>query len=159
MDEPSGVTQEEGHRIFFFFLHYVIAGASSKLLILLVETVTQFARTNIISSTVEPAFYVRYIILYIFLPSTDGAVRGMFLSSHSWRLDFFRFYIFRYKIWTNHPGSHKRKATGFIYLLFTVYNSRCLVKSINITSRNSNAILRVPILLVVQLNMHCMCAI
>ena len=42
MDEPSGVTQEEGHSIFYFFSHYVIAGASSNLLILLVETVTQF---------------------------------------------------------------------------------------------------------------------
>ena len=42
MDEPSGVTQEEGHRILFYFLHYIIAGASSNLLILLVETVTQF---------------------------------------------------------------------------------------------------------------------
>ena len=42
MDEPSGVTQEEGHRIFLFFLHYIIAGASSNLLILLVETVTHF---------------------------------------------------------------------------------------------------------------------
>ena len=41
MDEPSGVTQEEGDRI-FFFLHYIVAGASSNLLILLVETVTQF---------------------------------------------------------------------------------------------------------------------
>ena len=28
MDEPSGVTQVEGHRI-GFFLHYIIAGASS----------------------------------------------------------------------------------------------------------------------------------
>ena len=45
-----------------------------------------------------------------------------------------------------------------IYLFFTVYNCRCLVKSINVTRRNSNAILRVPILLVVQLNMHFMCA-
>ena len=43
MDEPSGVTQKEGHRIFFyFFSHYIIAGASSNLLILLVETVAQF---------------------------------------------------------------------------------------------------------------------
>ena len=41
MDEPSGVTQEEGHRI-YFFLHHIIAGASSNLLILLAETVTQF---------------------------------------------------------------------------------------------------------------------
>ena len=46
MDEPSGVTQEKGHRIFFFLTLYngpcIIAGASSNLLILLVETVTQF---------------------------------------------------------------------------------------------------------------------
>ena len=43
MDEPSGVTQEEGDRILYiYFLHYIIAGASSNLLILLVETVTQF---------------------------------------------------------------------------------------------------------------------
>ena len=42
MAEPSGVTQEEGDRIFFSFLHYIIAGASSDLLILLVETVTLF---------------------------------------------------------------------------------------------------------------------
>ena len=42
MDEPSGVIQEEGHRIFLFFLHYIIPGASSNLLILLVEAVTQF---------------------------------------------------------------------------------------------------------------------
>ena len=44
MDEPSGVTQEEGDMIFYFFyirLMY-IAGASSNLLILRVETVTQF---------------------------------------------------------------------------------------------------------------------
>ena len=41
MDEPSGFTQEEGHRIFFIF-YFIIAGASSNLLILLVETVTQF---------------------------------------------------------------------------------------------------------------------
>ena len=46
--------------------------------------------------------------------------------------------------------------TGFVF--FTLYNCRSLVKSINITSRNMNAILRVPILLVVQLNLHFMCA-
>ena len=46
----------------------------------------------------------------------------------------------------------------FLFFVFTLYECRCLVKSINITSRNSNAILRVPILLVVQLNMHLMCA-
>ena len=46
--------------------------------------------------------------------------------------------------------------TGFFF--FTLYNCRCLVKSINVTSRNMNAILRVPILLVVQLNLHFMCA-
>ena len=34
----------------------------------------------------------------------------------------------------------------YIYIYFALYNCRCLVKSINITSRNSNAILRVPIL-------------
>ena len=45
-----------------------------------------------------------------------------------------------------------------IFLLLTLYNCRCLVKSINITRKNSNAILRVPILLVVQLNLHFMCA-
>ena len=45
----------------------------------------------------------------------------------------------------------------FVFV-FTLYNCRCLVKSINITSRNSNAILLVPILLVVQLNLHFMCA-
>ena len=94
-------------------------------------------------------------MLYIFLPSTDGAIRGMLLSSHSCSLDF-RLKIRRYNIWTNHPGSHKRKATGFFF--FTVYNCRCLVKSINITSRNRNAILRVQILVVVQLNLHFMCA-
>ena len=104
---------------FLFFLHFIIAGASSKLLILLVETVTQFARTNIISSTVKPAFYVRNIKLYIFLPSTDGTVRGMFLSSLSCSLDFFRIYIFRYNIWTNPPGSHKRKATG-LYFFYSI---------------------------------------
>ena len=42
MDEPSGVTQVEGHINFIFILHYIIAGASSNLLILLAETVTQF---------------------------------------------------------------------------------------------------------------------
>ena len=43
MDEPSGVTQKEGHRIYLFFhIIFIIAGASSNLLILLVETVTQF---------------------------------------------------------------------------------------------------------------------
>ena len=44
MNEPSGVTQEEGHRIFFLlsFTLYIIAGASSNLLMFLVETVTQF---------------------------------------------------------------------------------------------------------------------
>ena len=45
-----------------------------------------------------------------------------------------------------------------ICFCFTLYNCRCLVKSINITRRNSNAILRVPILLVVQLNMHFLCS-
>ena len=45
-----------------------------------------------------------------------------------------------------------------ILFIFTLHDCRCLVKSINITSRNSNAILRVPILLVVQLNLHFMCA-
>ena len=35
-----------------------------------------------------------------------------------------------------------------IYFFLTLDNCRCLVKSINITSRNSNAIFRVPILLV-----------
>ena len=45
----------------------------------------------------------------------------------------------------------------FIFI-FTLYNCRRLVKSTIITSRNSNAILHVSILLVVQLNMHFMCA-
>ena len=84
MDEPSGVTQEEGHTGFlYFFLHYIIAGASSNLFILLVKHERNFACTNIISSrtAVEPAFYVRYKILFNILPCTDGAVRGMFLSS------------------------------------------------------------------------------
>ena len=42
MDEPSGVTHEEGHSIFNLFFTSYNCSASSNLLILLVETVTQF---------------------------------------------------------------------------------------------------------------------
>ena len=47
---------------------------------------------------------------------------------------------------------------GHRIYFFLQYNCRYLVKSINITRRNSKAILLVPILLVVQLNLHFMCA-
>ena len=95
---------------------------------------------------------MRYIILYEYniLPSTDGAVCGMFLSSYSCSLDF-RLYICRYHIWTNYPGSHKRKATGFVFFLHYIIAGAS-------SKRNGNAILRVPILVVVQLNLHFMCA-
>ena len=55
-------------------------------------------------------------------------------------------------------GVTQEEGHRIFYIFFTVYNCRSLVKSINITSRNSNAILRVPILLVVQLSLHFMCS-
>ena len=55
-------------------------------------------------------------------------------------------------------GVTQEEGHRIFFFFFTLYNCRCLVKSINITRRNSNAVLRVPISLVVQLNMHFMCA-
>ena len=56
------------------------------------------------------------------------------------------------------PSGVKQEEGDIFSYFFTLDNCRCLVKSIHITSRNSNAILRVPILLVILLNLRLMCA-
>ena len=55
-------------------------------------------------------------------------------------------------------GVTQEEGHRIFFFFLQIYSCRCLVKSINITSRNSNAFLRVPILLVVQLNLHFVCA-
>ena len=95
------------------------------------------------------SFICKHIVLYNIFTSTDGAVRRMFLSSHLfWTSDCMHFGIIYGRI----IRGHTRRTQDFLFY-FTLYNCRCLVKSNHITRRNSNAILRVPILLVVQLNL------
>ena len=73
-------------------------------------------------STVEPSFICKHIIiLYNIFTSTDGAVRRMFLSFHLfWMSD----YTFRYNIWTNQPGSHRRKTRQDIYIYIYIIRSK-----------------------------------
>ena len=56
------------------------------------------------------------------------------------------------------PSGVTQEEGHITFFFYTLYNCRCLVKSINITRRNRNSILRVPILLVVQLTLHFMCS-
>ena len=51
-------------------------------------------------------------------------------------------------------GVTQEEGDSFFFLHYII----AVVKSINTTSSSMNAILRVPLLLVVQLNLHFMCA-
>ena len=138
MDGPSGVTQEEGRAVFLFFFTLYNCRC-------LVKSINITSRNS--SNAILRVPMLLVVQTALFAICFCHPINAVWTSG----------YTYFGTIYMDEPSGVTQEEGDRIFIFFTLYNCRCLVKSINITSRNINANLRVSILLVVQqLNLHFM---